>query len=369
MPIGFLAYENLGRKIMSDSNNILSWDDDDHEDEQEEVSAPPTVNSASSVPLPPNLFGGVDVDVEKPPFNPSDSITSVESRLTDDGEGNEHLTIIQVDSEGQEHYSVVDLAMPPLDEGEARELTEKIKSTSNMLYVLIKRAHSGKAWLALGYNSFAEYVKGEFDYSRSYGYRLLDQANVIEAIEAKAPEGTEVFLGEYTARSLKKSLPELLDEIVDRTEGVDPEEAASIIEDIIRETKDRRDEDESLDGEDFDEFNPGDYHDPSSAFDFIDEDDDSLNEFLGGDNNPSEVVRKLDNLYTLLTGLQNFADLASKDNLAELLPFVPSDRHEEVSRLVKVNEDWGTKLREEWDSYIAEKDSSDSENSDEADDE
>jgi hypothetical protein len=341
---------------MSDPNNILSWDDEENEEESASVEVAPPGAPAKVVVPPPNLFSNVNVDVEQSPFNPSAEITSVETIPSADGGDSEHLTIIQVDADGNEVHSLIDLSMPPLEEAEARELTEKIKSTSNMLYVLIKRAHSGKAWLALGYNSFADYVKEEFNYSRSYGYRLLDQANVIEAIEARAPEGTQVFLGEYTARSLKKSLPELLDEVEERTAEASPDEAASIIEDIIRETKDRKEEEESFD-EDFDDFNPGDYHDPSSAYDFIDdeEDDDNLDEFLGGDSNdPSEVVRKLDNLYTLLTGLQNFADLAAKDNLDELLPFVPADRHEEVTRLVRINEEWSTRLRTRWEEYAAE---------------
>src|SRR5690606_32505165 len=128
---------------------------------------------------PPNLFNKVNIDETSEPFNPSSEITSVDASIS--GESGEQLTIIQVNAEGQEIHSVIDLAMPPLEETEARELTEKIKTTSNMLYVLIKRAHSGKAWAALGYDSFTDYVKEEFNYSRSYGYRLLDQANMIEA--------------------------------------------------------------------------------------------------------------------------------------------------------------------------------------------
>lgn len=327
---------------MSDTNPAISWDDDDEDDYKVDppvtVAAPPVLTSNS-------------VLTNDNDFNPT-SIVAVE-QAESDGDS-EKMTVVQVDADGNEVTVTIDLALPPLNEEEAREITERIKTTTNVLYVLIKRAHAGKAWSALGYTSFESYVREEFNYSRSYAYKLLNQAQVIEAIENAAPAGTEVYVGELTARGLKKSLPELIQKVEERTSDVDdPEEAAAIIEDIIRETKERKDEEDNFD-EDFDDFNPGDYSSPSSAFDYVDDDEDDLDDFLGGDDDPTAVVNKLENLYTLLTGLQNFSDLSSKDNLRELLPLIPTDRRSEVTRLVSVNAEWAEKLKSEWETYLAE---------------
>jgi len=338
-----------------ESNQVIDWDSDD---DDVQVESPETIARPAPLAFPrqeelstPDAYSNSsELAVESvSKINTHHEIVSIEAT----GQG-EQMSVIQLDSNGQEVSTIVDLALPPLEEDEAREITNQIKSTTNLLYLLIKRAHAGKAWKALGYNSFESYVKGEFDYSRSYAYKLLNQANVIEAIESVAPEGTSVYVGELTARGLKKSLPELLEAIEERTEEADPEEASAIIEDIIRETKERKDEEDSFD-EDFDEdFNPGEHSgSSSSAFDYIDDEDDSLDEFLGGDD-PSIVVHKLENLYTLLTSLQNFADLEEKDNLNDLLPLIPQERRTEVSSLIEVNSRWLDKLRNGWDTFLSE---------------
>lgn len=334
---------------MSDHEGVINWDSDENDDAETFVSSPENFG-------PPAPLGYQDVQTE--PYSESyevehmstldtaSEILSVESA----GEG-EHMTVVQVDAYGNETTTVVDLALPPLSEEEARTITERIKSTTNILYLLIKRAHAGKAWKALGYSSFEAYVREEFNYSRSYAYKLLNQANVIEAIEAVVPEGTEVYVGELTARGLKQSLPELVEEIEDRTSGASPEEATAIIEDVIREAKEKRDEEESFDEDFDDDFTPGEFSNPSSAFDYIDEESDDLDEFLGGDD-PSLVVHKLENLYTLLTGLQNFAELSENGNLEDLLPLIPEDRRTEVTSLIATNITWVQTLNDAWNAFL-----------------
>ncbi len=49
---------------------------------------------------------------------------------------------------------------------EAKELTERIKQTSDKLWELIAEAHKGKAWELLGYTSWRSYVETEFAISR-----------------------------------------------------------------------------------------------------------------------------------------------------------------------------------------------------------
>lgn len=74
-----------------------------------------------------------------------------------------------------------------LNADEARALTDEIKGTTERLYALLLRAQEGRAWSALGYGSWREYAMTEFQMSQSHAYRLLDQARVIEAIEAAPP--------------------------------------------------------------------------------------------------------------------------------------------------------------------------------------
>lgn len=334
---------------MSDKDGIIDWDtNDDDNDKEETVSSP----ESFSPPAPLEHSASEDdlSNAEVTHVSTLDQASEILS-VGATGEG-EHVSVVQINSAGEEVVTIVDLALPPLDEGEAREITDRIKSTTNVLYLLIKRAHAGKAWKALGYSSFEAYVREEFSYSRSYAYKLLNQAAVIDAITAVVPEGTEVYVGELTARGLKQSLPELVAEIEERTSDSSSDEAATIIEDVIRETKDRKNEDGNFD-EDFDEDSTpnGDMTNRSSAFDYIDEDDDSLDEFLGGDD-PSLVVHKLENLYTLLTGLQNFSDLSQNGNLEELLPLIPEDRHTEVSSLIETNISWIQTLNTAWSEFL-----------------
>lgn len=347
---------------MSDQDGVIDWDSDEENNEEALVSSPESFQAPERLVAPSFDDEAPSAEVEHiSSLDTASEIRSVEST----GQG-EHMTVVQINAAGEEVTTVIDLALPPLEEQEAREITERIKSTTNILYLLIKRAHAGKAWKALGYSSFESYVREEFNYSRSYAYKLLNQANVIEAIEAVVPEGTEVYVGELTARGLKQSLPELLDEIEEKASSASPEEAAAIIEDVIREAKEKRDEEDGFDEDFDDEFNGGDFTNPSNAFDYIDEDDDSLDEFLGGDD-PSLVVHKLENLYTLLTGLQNFSDLSENGNLEELLPLIPEDRRSEVSSLISTNIAWIQTLDSAWSNFLDNNSVSDNENDDESD--
>src|SRR5919106_4677116 len=68
----------------------------------------------------------------------------------------------------------------------ARELTNRIKTGLEGIFdqiyeveQLLLEAHNRRAWQALGYKTWEEYVKTEFDLSRRRSYQLLDQARVI----------------------------------------------------------------------------------------------------------------------------------------------------------------------------------------------
>lgn len=97
-----------------------------------------------------------------------------------------------------------------LDRNEAQALTDDIRNHAAAAWTLLIRAHNGKAWKALGYASWAEYVGAEFNMSRGRSYQILDQARVIQEIEAAV--STKVDISEREARDLKADLPAVIDQ-------------------------------------------------------------------------------------------------------------------------------------------------------------
>jgi hypothetical protein len=134
-----------------------------------------------------------------------------------------------------ESDSILDIAIDksPLNAEQARQVTHSIRDAAEVIWILIARAHAGKAWKALGYDSWEEYVKTEFNMSRSRSYQLLDQAKVISEIAAALPQGAEVKISEAAARELKVVLEEAVPEIRKATEGLDKDEAVKVTEDIL----------------------------------------------------------------------------------------------------------------------------------------
>jgi hypothetical protein len=140
-----------------------------------------------------------------------------------------------VGSASMDAESIIDIAIDktPLSTDQARQLTHSIRDAAEVIWILIARAHAGKAWKALGYDSWEEYVKSEFNMSRSRSYQLLDQAKVISAIEDAMPEGTNINLTEAAARELRAVLEEAVPEIRKATENLDGEEAVKVTEEIL----------------------------------------------------------------------------------------------------------------------------------------
>ena len=123
-----------------------------------------------------------------------------------------------------------------IDKESAQQLTNDIKSTSTALYVLLKRAHDTKAYLAMGYKTWSEYIENEFEFSRTRSYQLINQANVIEVINEAS--GVEVYLTESEARSIKKRLPEITEKLREVKDEDDVEEKTKK---IIEESKEEID--------------------------------------------------------------------------------------------------------------------------------
>lgn len=119
----------------------------------------------------------------------------------------------------------------------AKKLTEEIRSTASATYVLVKRAYDYKAWLALGYSSWSDYVTKEFSISKSRSYQLINQAKVLDEISSAAPEGTEVMITEAQARDVRDALPKITNRVKEETEGQTPEEAADTVNSIIEDAR------------------------------------------------------------------------------------------------------------------------------------
>lgn len=118
-----------------------------------------------------------------------------------------------------------------ITESEAQDLTESIKSTTVALAVLLQRAHQLKAWKAMGYASWKEYIEEEFKFSRARSYQLLDQGNVIKAVSEAGD--TELYLTEKEAKIIKKELPNITERISHETDGLSDEERARAAKEII----------------------------------------------------------------------------------------------------------------------------------------
>lgn len=146
-----------------------------------------------------------------------------------------------IDDEDFDNAVVLDDEM---DVNQAQEITNAIRSTALAIYKLLELAREGKAYKALGYNTWEEYVKQELDMSASRSYQLLDLGKAVKMIEAAAPEGTDVKLTEAQARDIKKQLPLITERIKEETFDMEPDEASSRIDEIISEQREQKKFDE-----------------------------------------------------------------------------------------------------------------------------
>lgn len=97
---------------------------------------------------------------------------------------------------------------------QARALTDRIRDSVEATWSLLLEAHESRAWAALGYSTWAEYVSAEFDMSRSRSYQLLDQGRVVREIQGAV--STKVDIDERAARDIKPHLDDVTDEIQER---------------------------------------------------------------------------------------------------------------------------------------------------------
>jgi hypothetical protein len=136
-----------------------------------------------------------------------------------------------------------ELLPEPCSADEARRLTDQIKQTAERLWALLLEAHERRAWAALGYERWEDYVRSEFDMSRQQSYRLLDQGRVIREIGAVSPMG-DIAVSEREARDLKPVLPQVVQEVRERVADLgpqpEPDRVQQTVRHVVQETREAR---------------------------------------------------------------------------------------------------------------------------------
>lgn len=140
------------------------------------------------------------------------------------------------------------LALPDMTAEEATNLTNQIRSKLgdvqsqiNELSQLLDEGRERNAHKALGYTSWEEYTRSEFDISRQWSYQLLARADVMKELGG-ALEDTQVdvtVIPNLTSRDvgvIHKDREQIAETIKERVQG-DPEHAAEIITQVVEEAK------------------------------------------------------------------------------------------------------------------------------------
>jgi hypothetical protein len=124
-----------------------------------------------------------------------------------------------------------------LTEGDARNLTMRIKAGMKDTCLLLLEAHDRCAWRSLGYASWERYVYIEFGYSRSRSYEFLDQGRVVLAIQQALGSVAVPYISAYTASQIKPRIGEITDEISQEIARVGEERWSEIACNIIQQNR------------------------------------------------------------------------------------------------------------------------------------
>ena len=108
------------------------------------------------------------------------TVTTTPTHKTGDIKSNE----VVLEATNELHITIPDRRRKPvpLTEVEARDLTIEIRRTSVRLWILVVEAHDRQAHLALGYETWADYVQAELKMSESRSYQLLDTGHVMKEL-------------------------------------------------------------------------------------------------------------------------------------------------------------------------------------------
>ena len=101
-----------------------------------------------------------------------------------------------------------------LSKEEAQALTTRIKTSVESLWQLLTEARDRRAWEVLGYASWAEYVRMEFDMTRQRSHQLLNQGVVIHRLSEAAGLSTTVDTPTIPEGQTRTITPEILPQVV-----------------------------------------------------------------------------------------------------------------------------------------------------------
>jgi len=244
-----------------------------------------------------------------------------------------------------------------MSEARAREITNAIRSAATATFVLIAFAHQHNAHKALGYDTWAEYVKAEFDMSAQRSYQLLDLSRVVNEIETVTPDGTEVKLTEAQARDIKRELPMVTEKIKAETEGMNSEEASEAVDRIIKDIRDQnaaddkviKDKEKELKEAGDDGYRRGleaaadalldDPEDLSRA------DENFVNVEMSNDGESNLSSAQAMDLYNFFNALSSITSLPEPE---DFIKFVPKDRAQEINNQLLDAVSWINNFQNLW---------------------
>jgi hypothetical protein len=123
----------------------------------------------------------------------------------------------------------------PIEEAAARDLTERIRGGTRQVCLLLLEAHQRRAWLALGYRSWEQYVGREFSMSRSRSYELLDQAKAIRLLQEAACLSGVPDISAHAAAQIKPDLGEVVRMVRTHTSRLPEDRAMEVLTRIVNE--------------------------------------------------------------------------------------------------------------------------------------
>lgn len=126
---------------------------------------------------------------------------------------------------------------------EARAVTAKAKGYIGATHRILERAHERRIWVALGHNSWHEYVAAEFQIGRSRSYQLVDFGVIERAIAGGTVEpDADPLLNEAAARHMApikhdtRAVRQVWARALELARGTDP--TASVVEQAMSEYRD-----------------------------------------------------------------------------------------------------------------------------------
>lgn len=241
-----------------------------------------------------------------------------------------------------------------MQESEAREITEAIRSAATATYILLAQAHERKAYKALGYNTWADYVREEFEISPQRSYQLLDLSKAVSMIESATPEGTQVQLTEAQARDIKRELPKITERIQEETLGMGADEAGDTVDRILNEAREQQKADDKVVSDKekkLAEAEQDGYHKGlEAAADALLEADmpDSMtneadDEFLEIEVSGEKGISPADsmNLYNFVNAMTGIQSLPEPEDFAEI---IPESRFDEILQQAMTASAWMNRL-------------------------